>query len=194
MYRGTALAWQIHFIALLMERCTASSWFQQEKGEEKNKTKPTSSTWLQQNNEFCSKLARFCGILEQRQTPQPQKCWVYGAQREMAGAVHISLSLFQALCSLSEASDYTPFTFSRLSLLLRGLESSFCLEVSWGWEGRLSRPLLGSSCRGHCRSGGWQPDTAQLWTTPLTAHILLLPVWHPGRQCLLGKQVKIQVF
>lgn len=49
----------------------------------------------------------------------------------MAGAVHISPSLFQAPCSLTEASDYTLFTFSRLSSLPEGLESSFCFEASW---------------------------------------------------------------
>lgn len=67
----------------------------------------------------------------------------------MAGAVHISLSLFQAPCSLTEASDYSLFTFSRLSSLPEGLESSFCFKASQDPAAQLS-----SGFRGHCHGGG----------------------------------------
>lgn len=67
----------------------------------------------------------------------------------MAGAVHISLSLFRAPCSLTEASDYTLFTFSRLSSLAEGLESSFCFKASQDPAAQLS-----SGFRGHCHGGG----------------------------------------
>lgn len=89
-----------------------------------------------------------------------------GPRERWLGQFTSPLSLFQALCSLTEASDYTPFTFSRLSSLPGRLESSFYLEASWGLGGRLCSP---EQHRGQL----------QWWVTPQTRP----PAWNNNTDC-----------
>lgn len=110
-----------------------------------------------------------------------------GPRERWLGQFTSPLSLFQALCSLTEASDYTPFTFSRLSSLPGRLESSFYLEASWGLGGRLCSP---EQHRGQLQWWVTPRQDPQLGTTIPTADPLQLPVCHLGGWCLLGKQMK----